>query len=603
MRNQIVEGSSPIEAMKEDRYLGYMAIAIFVLLSYVLVIGPYIDFTNRVLPFGDPFTYTVGWFEKIQSSKLHYLHALFDIISGGDLRWYRLQDLLIAGFGPLLAKDPAVICIVNYFMWGIATAAIYRLGLYLHLTTGQALIVALVPWIWPTNYGFSDYHAIPVLALDSTFTAALLVAVGSVLVFAINPINTANAVIAALSIGVAIWGRGNSLPVVGLVICAPCLIAFLKARQDKDGRSWFNIALIAVVAGAMIIEYYYTYWAPLSEYYGVIPSILQGHTWTLKDALPYLKNIPGFMYWRHENSPWTMWLSWVSDAVPATAIVVCRIRQRAGETRPLTYLAITGAVIYYGTFLANLALWNDPNISIFNALYIWRPMLIGLSLSVISLFIPCFCGGLRRIAEWRFVPYFCAAFLAWGVLWTAILTPQRQTPAPHTVEGFALTLDQMLGKNGKVAILWFENYNSPILNYYLLKDDLPPLNEYTGPYYGNFWSQTDYSPANGAMIAKGVEDAFRKATLVIIPEYMDLYRDIQPYALYKFRTLLGAWLNSTQAPQMRVLMIVQDSPSVRFLVLQRAELAGAKGEPLHLPWGDRAARPDDHYSSAVIHFQ
>jgi hypothetical protein len=90
------------------------------------------------------------------------------------------------------------------------------------------------------------------------------------------------------------------------------------------------------------------------------------------------------------------------------------------------------------------------------------------------------------------------------------------------------------------------------------------------------------------------------AAIVIIPEFMDDYSGSQPYAVYKFREEWGAWLNSPDAPKMRVLMILQDTPRVRLLVLQREGLAQGRGDPMKLPWGVRsAAQSEADYSSAV----
>ena len=78
-----------------------------------------------------------------------------------------------AFLAPILAKSPYVICIVNYVLFGIATTAFYRLGRRLGLTVWAAFAIALVPWVWPVNYGFEDYTSLPVTALDAAFNAAL----------------------------------------------------------------------------------------------------------------------------------------------------------------------------------------------------------------------------------------------------------------------------------------------------------------------------------------------------------------------------------------------------------------------------------------------
>jgi len=61
-------------------------------------------------------------------------------------------------------------------------------------------------------------------------------------------------------------------------------------------------------------------------------------------------------------------LSWTSHLVPLVALVAAW-----RGSRPYWLLAVTGAFIYYATYLINLILWNDPAITINNALLLWRP--------------------------------------------------------------------------------------------------------------------------------------------------------------------------------------------------------------------------------------
>ena len=227
--------NSPTDRRSLDHALGYAAITIFVLLSYVAVLGRYENFVNGVLPAGDPFTYTVGWFWIVDHARAEYFQTLLLVFRDGF--WYRLLSVEIALLSPILTKDPAVLCVVNYLIWGLGTAAYFRLGLAMGLGAGRAFAVALIPWLWPVNYGFIDYASIPVLGLDAAFTGALLLALGNSFVFALNPRHTVNGIVAALSIGVAVWGRGNSAPIVALVVGWPCLLAVWKYASG-EGHRW-----------------------------------------------------------------------------------------------------------------------------------------------------------------------------------------------------------------------------------------------------------------------------------------------------------------------------------------------------------------------------
>ncbi len=569
--------------------LGYGAIAVFVLLSYILVLGRYEDFANHVLPRGDPFTYTVTWFGLLDDAKAQYLQTIVDVFRG-EYGWYRLMEMPIALLSPILTKDPAVLSIVNYLIWGLGTAAFFRLGLAIGLGVGRAFVMALVPWLWPVNYGFTDYDSIPVLALDAAFTGALMLALGNSFVFALDPRRTANAFVAALSIGVAVWGRGNSAPVVALVVCWPCLLAMWNARRVGGWRAWLNVAAAGVLAAAMAVEFYATHWQGIIGYYSLHADFVTRHHWNLHDALPYLKNIPGFMYWRSEDAWLTICLSWASHLVPLVALAVAWRSRGLGSERMIAYrqLAITGAFIYFGTYAADLVLWTDPLMNIYNALLVWRPMLLGLSLSAIVLLLSA-TDRLRKERDLRILLPAGAAMLIWGIVWGAYYTPWDWAvgrPNPQTVERFALGIDSMLDGAGPLSMLWYGNWNFRILEYYRVKDNFPKLPLYTGQYFYDIWSQSDYSLENRERVLEEIKQSFLKAGMVVIAEFSDYYTVAQPYAFYHFKQYWADWLNSPAAPRLRVRMILQESPDVRLLVVQREELAHGRGDPFRLPWGN-----------------
>jgi hypothetical protein len=593
--------------------LGYSAIVIFVLLSYVTVVGLYFSFTNHVLPSGDPFRYTVGWFRTVDFARSDYFSALSSILQGHWGGWYRLMYIMIAVLSPLMTKDPVVLCVVNYLIWGLGTAAFYRLGRHIGLGAGRAFAISLVPWIWPVNYGFLDNCPLPALALDASFYGALLLALGHSFVFAFNPHSMKSAIIAGLSIGVAVWGRGNSAPVVALVVGWPCLLAVLNAWRSGDQSSRRAVAVAGMLAASMTVEFYWTYWSPIADYYGQHAKIFDHHHWHVQDVMPYLKNIPGLMYWRNDNSAPTMGLSWISHLVPLIALTFAWGKGATPTSRrdaAYRQLSAAGAFIYFGTFFVNLASLTHP---LFGFLFIWRPMLIGLSLSLIVLFLKLTDRLQIKNDLWMMFPIGSAAIL-WGIAWNSILMPWDSAigrPDPRTVERFALDVDQLLEESGSLGIfngsgslsvLWYENWNLPILQYYRLKNDRAELPEYHGKNGDNIWiwSEADYLPEERALILDEIKEHFQKAGLIIIAEYLDDYALGTPLAVFRLKNDWAAWLNSPDAPRLRVRMLLQESPTVRLLVLQREDLARDRGDPFRLPWGNRPTSPPADYSNAVI---
>ncbi len=356
----------------------------------------------------------------------------------------------------------------------------------------------------------------------------------------------------------------------------------------------------------MTIEFYRTYWGQLREYYSGHGQLIARQHWNLHDAMPYLKNIPGFMYWRSENSWLTMGLSWVSHFVPILALgVAWRSHALAPQRRDACrQLAIAGALIYFGTYLTNLVLWNDPVINIDNALLVWEPMLIGFSLSIIVLFLRV-TDPLRIRRDLRMLLPAGVLVLAWGVVWTAHRTPWEWAvgrPSPRVVERFAVGIEQMLEGTGPLGMLWYGNWNPVILGYYRAEDDFPEMPLYLGNHWGNIWS-ADYSPENRVLVLGEIKQQFLNTGMIIVPEYLDYYRPVQPYALYHFKQDWADWVNSPGAPRLRVRMLLQESPKIRLLVLQREDLAHGRGDPFRLPWGSRPGTPPDDYSDGVVRFK
>ena len=64
---------------------------------------------------------------------------------------------------------------------------------------------------------------------------------------------------------------------------------------------WINLIIAGAVAGLIAVQFYLQYWELLRTYYSIHASLVTVH-WTLQGAKPFILNIPGFMYWRSENS-------------------------------------------------------------------------------------------------------------------------------------------------------------------------------------------------------------------------------------------------------------------------------------------------------------
>ena len=59
-----------------------MGLTLFVLIYYLIDISFYIRYEEKVLPFGDPFTYAIGFFKLLDDAHRNYLSALLSTVNG-----------------------------------------------------------------------------------------------------------------------------------------------------------------------------------------------------------------------------------------------------------------------------------------------------------------------------------------------------------------------------------------------------------------------------------------------------------------------------------------------------------------------------------------
>ncbi len=577
---------------------GYALIAAFVGAMYSGIVGTSLKFSNTVLPLGDPFTYTNGFFVLLNQAQNDYWAGLKMAFNAN---WYWGMNLPIVLLSPILIKEPFSLSIVNFIVYGLATATFFRLARYLGYNLGFSIVVSLFPWLYPINFGFIDYTSIPVVALDAMFMGLLITAVANLLVFAVNPFTLRNALLAGISTGVAIWGRGNSVLVVGMVAFCPVLIAAHKVWRSRSRAGWRNLVIFAVIPVATTTMFFLKQGGPIATYYYGHLQFVERHTWNLNDALPYLKNVPGFFFWRVENSWLTIILTWFFHAlIAASPFVVWRMTLDVAQRSGLRILVVSGAFIYFVTYIANIVLFTDPLMNIYNALLIYGPMRIGMTVCGFATLGALVASGKVHVGRWVIMPAM-AAVLVFGVSVTKLQTPKPVPGAPTAieVEAFAKSLDTILN-GGSLSVLWYRHYSPSILRYYRVKNDLPALNIYMDRYYNEIWQQYIYTEEKRMMVREEIRNHFEKASLIIIPEYVDEYGLGNPYSFYQFRDEFPLYLNSPECPRLVVRVILQELDA-RLLVLQREEDAHGQGEPLKLPYGP-TTQPHEDYGAGVVRF-
>ena len=553
-----------------------LLLAVFTLIIYLISVKFNVELDAKVVPFGDPFTYSIGFFNILDnvSTKGYFRNIYTQIFHHPN--WYWLLNLLVSIFSPILSKNSFSISFCNFFMFFIASFSLYRVAIEYGAKENYSVLAGLLPWVFPINYGFQTYASIPMTGLDASFTAALYIALSYSLIFCLKPSIRRFAVIGGVTAGVAILGRGNSLPVVAMVLFLPLTSTIYEAIIYKNKTVIKNLIILLSIALAISLWFYFRTYEALLGYYSNHATFFSRHEWNLHDAKKWLLNIPGFLFWQRENSYASIIISFLTHLFHIYAVFSAL---RNIKYEKLKMLILTGSFIYFCTYFINVFLFTDPLFTLTNCILQYQPMLIGTCFALLGLIIPLLKSA--NLGNYNFIIY--ASFVSliiFAYFFTKIQTPfyySETRPPPKAVELFSLNLDEFTN-NGSLSILWYGSYNPQILSYYRKKNDLPEANIYRGKFHNNMWSQSDYSMENKKRVIQEIADQFNSASVIIIPENLDLY-GAMPYAFSHFREEIAKFLISKNAPKFNVISIIKENPTANLLVLQKSNISNGKGFP------------------------
>ena len=127
-----------LDIKEHKEYYGYFLIAFSVLILYIFSIPISRRFNETFVPTGDAFSYTLNFFMLLDLSHTSYWPTILQILSGHGNGWYWLIQLVAAFFSPILFKEPYSVALVNFILFGVATASIFRLARYLKFGVAAA---------------------------------------------------------------------------------------------------------------------------------------------------------------------------------------------------------------------------------------------------------------------------------------------------------------------------------------------------------------------------------------------------------------------------------------------------------------------------------
>jgi len=513
---------------------------VFGLFMYVIFLKYYIIIAHEIIPYGDPFTYEMGYYRILNEINNGQAITAFQRVFGGN--WYWLQNFLLFIFSPILSNEPYSLCIINYLFYSLVSITLYILLVNSGIEYYLSRVLALLVWFWPINYHFSEYSALPTMGLDSTFLAALYCMTFLYLNFLIKPESIIRQILFGLFLSASLVARGNSVTVVGLLLLFPTLYFLIQLFSKKNYFQLKYFLIPALFFIVTIFTYYSLQLKKIIEYYSVFKGFLSND---FKIATIYLKNIPGIFFY-YPSAEKINLINQTSYLILIITIIVHFInlftfyKIKKNSDAKIRLIFFSGIFIFYGVFVINLLIWLNPHLTIYNSQLIWAPMRIGFVIIICCLF----------YSYKNFFSYLKSNILYFLFIFSAFII-SSQIYSYNKTELYKYQIDSNPEKikrignfimknseNRKGIILWYDQYLSPrIVAYYHFKENKEIFEPYRGKYADDIWNQSYNSIDFQMNVEKEINDIFLKVDFLVLNENSENYSGA-PYAYYRYKNFI-----------------------------------------------------------------
>tara|TARA_Y100000294_G_scaffold177464_1_gene202932 strand:- start:1210 stop:2910 length:1701 start_codon:yes stop_codon:yes gene_type:complete len=529
----------------------------------------YIPITENIVPWGDPFTYEIGYYELLNRIYRGEFYQTISYIF--ESNWYWLQKILLLIFSPVLINEPYSLCIINYFVYVVASILLYVLLIELDVNKALSRLLSIGLWIYPINYHFKEYSALPMMGLDSTFLGSLYCVVFSYLTFLKKPSSKLYQISFSIFLCAAFIGRGNAITVIALVLFFPTIYFLIQLIKNKNYIVLKNFIIPSIFFFVTVLLFYSLQLKGILNYYSVFQGFL---TKDMSLTLPYLKHIPGIFFLYPDYSEIDLMNK--TDFRVFSISIFCHIInfltfflvQKVND-KNFKLLAYTGLFIFYGTFFINLLLWMNPHINIYNAQLIWAPMRIGLILTFSFIIIRFFTRFGSLVSNLLFVLLFLSIFFTSNLIYKKNMDEAFKNKS-YYVPNEIRKIDTFIKQNSKpksVIILWFGPNLSPrILNYYSIKDKKELLDYYRGKYADYIWNQSDTSEEFKQKVKNEIENIFNNVNLIVLNESSKNFAG--PYAWARYKEYITTQIQKGKLNDFKVIGTVK-SHRGNLLILKR----------------------------------
>ncbi len=535
---------------------------LFGFLMYLILLKYYIPITENIVPWGDPFTYEIGYYNLLNriAEEGPNRGIIDDIKFIITANWYWLQKILLFIFSPILINEPYSLCIINYFIYTVASILFYFLLIETSISNSAARFISIIFWLYPINFHFKEYSALPMMGLDSTFLGSLYCLVFSYLTFLIRPNSKYYQISFSIFLCAAIVGRGNSITVIALMLFLPSLFFIYNMFEKRDYSPIKNFLIPSIFFISIISFYFYWQLNPILNYYSVFQGFL---TKDISLTLPYIKHVPGIFFIYPDTSEINLMVTTDYRVLSASIVshlvnIISLILVIKSKNHNYKLLVYTGLFIFYGTFLINLSLWMNPHITIYNAQLIWAPMRIGFTLSLTMILILTLNSFSFRVNNLLFIFLILTTFLMSNYIYKENMSEAFKNKSHYTPNQIR-NIDKFIKSNSRpksVLVLWFGPNLSPrILNYYSIKDKNELLDYYRGKYADDIWNQSNTTEEFKKKVKYEINSIFENVDLIVMNENSKNY--VGSYAWVRFREYITEQIQNGKLNDYKIIGIVK----------------------------------------------
>lgn len=527
--------NSFIQSNKNNILFSFFLI-LFGFFMYLNLLRYYIPITENIVPYGDPFTYEIGFYELLNRINRGEFYQAISYIFVSN--WYWLQKILLLVFSPILINEPYSLCIINYFIYAVASILLYVLLIEFDINKSLSRLLSITLWIYPINYHFKEYSALPMMGLDSTFVGSLYCLVFSYLTFLKRSNSKLYQISFSIFLCASLIGRGNSITVIAVVLFLPTIYFLIQIIKNKNYEIIKNFKIPFIFFFITIILFYYWQLKSILGYYSLFQDFL---TKDISFALPYLKHIPGIFFLYPDFSEINLMKK--TDFRVFSISIFCHLINfltiflvQKVNNKNFKLLVYTGLFIFYGTFIINLLLWLNPHITIYNAQLIWAPMRIGLVLTFSFIIIKFLNKFGPLLNNSLFILLFLSIFFTSDLIYKKNMDEAFKNKS-HYIPNEIRKIDTFIKQNSKpksVIILWYGPNLSPrILNYYSIKDRKELLDYYRGKYADFIWNQSNTTEEFKLKVNYEIESIFENVDLIVLNESSTNFTSVYAWARYK----------------------------------------------------------------------